>query len=72
MFRKFLQTTVAGALIAAPLSAHAAPERFPAPTDGESEQIVGLLWQYVLFPVIVAAVIAAVSGGEDDEEPASP
>jgi hypothetical protein len=61
----------AAALAATPVAAHAAPVRAPAPVAGKNEQLVGLVWQYLILPVIVAAVLALISGG-DDEEPASP
>ena len=71
MFRRLAQVGAAISLAVASLPASAAPTRLPTPVEGESEQIVGLLWQYVLLPVIIAAVLVAVTG-EDDDAPTSP
>ena len=71
MFRKLFLIPAAASLAAAPIAAQAAaPARLPSPVGQNSEQIVGLLWQYLILPVIVAAVLAAITGGDDD--PVSP
>jgi hypothetical protein len=63
---------LSAALIAAPLSAQAAPARASAPVAAENEQLVGLLWSYLIVPALIAVVLAVVLGGDDDEMPASP
>lgn len=72
MVRKLISAATAAAIVAAPLAAQAAPARDGSPVSGDKEQLVGLLWQYVVLPVIVAAVLALVLGEDEDEEPASP
>ena len=71
ILRTLLMTAAAAGLVASPLAAQATPVRAPAPVEGDSEQLVGLLWQYLILPVVIAVVLAALSG-DDDEEPASP
>ena len=72
MTHKFVAAFAAASLVVLPLSAQALPERAPARMSGPDEQIVGLLWQYLLLPLVIAAVLAALGGGDDDEMPASP
>jgi hypothetical protein len=70
MVRKLVFTAAAVALAASPTAAHgAAPqERVPAELSGQNERLVGLVWQYVIFPVILAAVLVLLSGGDDEPE----
>ena len=70
---KLVLTAAAAALAALPTAGHAAtpPPRVAAEMSGEHEKLVGLLWQYVLIPLVIAAVVAVLAGG-GDEKPASP
>ena len=62
----------AAALAAAPAAAQAgSPHRAPAAMAGQDEHIVGLLWQYLLLPIIIGAVVALVAGRHHDQ-PVSP
>jgi hypothetical protein len=63
---------LSAALIAAPVSAQAAPVRASAPVAAEKEQLVGLLWSYLIVPALIAVVLAVVLGGDDNEMPTSP
>jgi hypothetical protein len=67
---KLVLAGAAAALVATPLAAETPVNRAPATMAGKNEQIVGLLWQYLLLPIIIGAVVALVAGGHD--KPASP
>ena len=73
MVRKLALTAAAAAMTALPIATHAAPAaaRTPAELSGKDEKIVGLVWQYILLPIVIGAVIALITGGDDDD-PKSP
>ena len=70
MISKLALVGAAAALVATPLAAEAPVHRAPAAIGAKNEQIVGLLWQYLLLPIIIGAVVALVAGGHD--HPSSP
>ena len=72
MSRKLTASLAAVSLALIPVGAQALPERTPAGMAADQEQIVGLLFQYLLLPIIIAAVLAALSLGDDEATPASP
>ena len=74
MVRKLALTAAVAAMSVLPIMAHAAPvaPRTPAEVSGKDEKIVGLVWQYVLLPIVIAAVLGLVLGGDDDDVPESP
>ena len=72
MVRSLVLAAASVALAATPIGAHAGPSRAPAHLAGKEEQLVGLLWQYLIVPVIVAAVVALLSSDGSDAKPASP
>ena len=70
--RKLALTAAAAAMTVLPIAAHAAPvARAPAEVTAKDEKIVGLVWQYILLPIVIGAVIALITGGDDDD-PKSP
>ena len=71
MIRRFMLAAAAASLVATPIAAQAAPSRTPAKIEGKNEQLVGLLWQYLILPLIIAAAIGLLSG-DKDEAPRSP
>ena len=74
MVRKLVLSAAAASLATLPIGVYAAtPQpRVPAEMSGQDEQIVGMLWQYIILPVLIAVVLAAVSGGDDEDSPTSP
>jgi hypothetical protein len=72
MFRKLALAAAAAAFAATSATAAPLPQRAPASIEGQDEHIVGLLWQYIILPIVVAAVLGLVLGNDDDETPASP
>jgi hypothetical protein len=74
MVRKLTLAAAATALTALPLAGHAAPspQRAAAEMSGQNEELAGLLWQYIIFPAVIAAVLVLLTGGSDDESPESP
>ncbi|MEO6153230.1 MAG: hypothetical protein ABIT09_08740 [Croceibacterium sp.] len=72
MIRKLIFAVGAVSLLAAPVGAYAAPVRVPAHLEGDSDRLFGLLWSYIIVPAILAAIIALVTSGNNNEMPKSP
>ena len=72
MVRKLILAAAAAALAALPVAGHAATpkQRVPAVMSGPNEKLVGLPW-YIVFPVVIAALVALHTGGSNNN-PASP
>ena len=72
MVRKLVPAVAAAALAALPIAGHAAPQRDSADMSGQNEELVGLLWQYIIIPVVLAALLVLLTGDGDDANPESP
>jgi len=72
MFRKTIMSAAMAVVAAAPIAAHAAPERAPAPLGAKEDLgsgFSGVLWP-VLVAVAVGVAIILITDGDDD--PVSP
>ena len=74
MVRKLTLASAAAALAALPIAGQAAstPQRAAAEISGQNEELVGLVWQYIVIPAVLAALAVLLTGGSDDENPESP
>ena len=70
MIRRFVLIAATAAMAAAPVAAHAAPQRLPAPVAAESEALRGNpVFVIVLLALLVALGIVAITDGDDPVSP---
>ena len=70
MIRRLVLIAVTAAMAAAPVAAHAAPSRLPAPVATESEALRGNpTLAVVLIAVVLGLLILAATEGDDPVSP---